>query len=238
MASKPLFFLDNDGTLTTDDLRRTTSRLFLQLKGSLPTNTVDVQINLNGTGFVSDPDLVAFSGTTFQIPNATVYPEGLPVSFGEVTVQVRAVDVLGNVTQASRAVVEVLRPADLLNTINAPTGLSVRRRLDSVEIVWTRNPEDSVIGYNVYCSTEPAGGLSGYTRVNVSLISTPSFQREEIFPLASTSLVYTQNRGQLRQVLVEEDFDQTILQTVGDQVYETDLGGPLIKVSTNVECGP
>ena len=234
MATQPLFYLNVDGSLTTKDLRRTTSRLFLSLKGSVPPNSVDVQINLNNTGYVSDPDLLDFNATEFQIPNPLVYPEGLPVNFGTVTAQVRAVDVLGNVTIASMATIDIIRPSQLLNTISGPTGLSVRRRLDSVEVVWVKNPETSVIGYNLYASSVPAGGLVGYTRINADLIATPSFQREEVFPLGSSTVLYTQNRGTLHQVLVEEDFDQTVLQVVADQTFDTEVSGPLIKVSTTV----
>ncbi|MDD5649574.1 MAG: baseplate J/gp47 family protein [Candidatus Nanoarchaeia archaeon] len=61
-----------------------------------------------------------------------------------------------------------------------PTGLSVVAFSNKVEISWVKNSEPDVKGYNVYNSTTSGGGLSGYVKLNNSLIETYSEVRQEV----------------------------------------------------------
>jgi hypothetical protein len=55
-----------------------------------------------------------------------------------------------------------------------PTGITVVAYSNKVEISWAKNTESDVKGYNVYNSTTSGGGLSGYVKLNNSLIETYS----------------------------------------------------------------
>lgn len=61
-----------------------------------------------------------------------------------------------------------------------PTGISVVAYSNKVEISWVKNPETDIQGYNVYNSTTSGGGLSGYTKLNNSLIETYSEVRQDV----------------------------------------------------------
>lgn len=58
-------------------------------------------------------------------------------------------------------------------TVASPTALTTDVSFESVFIGWDANSEADLVGYNVYASTSPAGGLDGYIRVNSSLITDP-----------------------------------------------------------------
>ena len=51
-----------------------------------------------------------------------------------------------------------------------PTGISVVAYNNRVQIKWVKNPESDIKGYNVYNSTTSGGGISGYAKLNNTLI--------------------------------------------------------------------
>jgi uncharacterized phage protein gp47/JayE len=229
----PLFILTQGNPSPTIDYVSTLRNQVL--RGTLDPATVDVQVNLNGTGFTSDPNLVEFDQNTFVIPNRNVYPEGLRLPFGVNSISVRTIGPTGAASPVSTATLRILRPSEVNLTAPAPTGIRVRRKRNSVELLWSDTDVPNVRGYNVYASSEPSGGLSGYVKINRDLISVPAFQEEELIPVAADVTSYTSNFGQLRVLLIEEDFNQDPIQTVKDGVLDTALAGPDVRVTTSVE---
>jgi len=205
------------------------------LTGILSGNVVDVQVNVNGQGFVSDPSLVEFDQNEFSVPNQNVYPEGLTLDFGVNTIEIRSIGVTGAVSTAARATIRILRPGELDLISSAPSGLRVRRRRDSVELVWVDTDIPNVRGYHIYASSEPGGGQEGYVRINRDLITEASFEEENLTEITEDSTFYNNNFGQLRLFLTEEDFNGGTIQTVQDSFIDTSLSGPEIKVTTKVE---
>lgn len=207
------------------------------LKGNLVGNIVDVQVNINGAGFVSDPSLIEFdtNSNTFTIPNRNVFPEGLTLDFGNNTIEVRSIDTTGAFSSSAIANITVLRPGQIDLISEAPSGLRVRRKRDSVELIWAETDIPNVKGYHIYASSEEAGGSEGYVRVNKDLITTPSFQEERLVDVTEDSTFFNNNFGQLRIRLTEEDFTGQEIQTVQDSQVDTSLSGPEIKVTTSVE---
>lgn len=61
-----------------------------------------------------------------------------------------------------------------------PTGITTIAYNNKVEISWIKNPETDIKGYNVYNSTTSGGGLSGYAKLNNSLIETYSEVQEKV----------------------------------------------------------
>lgn len=233
MANTPKFDRPQ-GTSSTTSLNLTSTIRNQVLTGTLDSNTVDVQVNVNGAGFVSDPALVEFDQETFTVPNRNVYPEGLQLSYGKNTIKVRVVDVTGATSTPAEATLNILRPDDVSLISEAPSGLRVRRQRGGVELVWSELDVPNVRGYNVYASAEPSGGTSGYVRINKDLITDASFEEEELEEVTTDSTFYDNNFGQLRVFLSEEDFNEEPIQTVQDSTIDTSLAGTKLKVDTTV----
>jgi hypothetical protein len=169
MATAPAInFPDNSGTTT--NLVVTTNLFALFFTGSVDSSTIDVQINVNGSGFVSDPTLVGLILPNFTIPNPLSYPGGLQLNLGVNTIQLRAIDINGGVSAVSTITVTVVTTTNLQQVLAPPTGVSLYRRADSVDINWSNESPYTPIGYNVYCSTGSQGTGSGYLRLNQDVI--------------------------------------------------------------------
>lgn len=76
----------------------------------------------------------------------------------------------------------------------APTGLTVQTFRNKLEIRWIANPDsDKVQGYNIYNSTTSGGGISGYVKLNTTLIEVPSEVDKE--QMSSTEVVNEASTG-------------------------------------------
>lgn len=176
-----------DGSGTTTNLVITTNLFSLFLTGTVDANTVDVQVDINGSGFVSDPTLVGLTAPNFKIPNPSSFPDGLTLEKGVNVIRLRAIDLSGSVSPASTATITVVSDVDLQQVLAPPTGVQLRRRATSVDITWTDNMTTPPTGFNVYASTGPGGTGTGYLRVNADMIpaGSPSEITIEEFPLDS-----------------------------------------------------
>jgi uncharacterized phage protein gp47/JayE len=173
MAIAPrLNYFDNSGT--TVNLVVSTNTPAIYLTGVLDVNTVDVQININGSGFVSDPTLVGVNLPDFTVPNLNSYPAGLTLENGVNTIELRAIDISGSVSPTTTATITVTTDVELGFVYGPPTGVAIQRYADSVEITWSDINLPGVTGYNVYASTQPGGLGSGYLRLNAQLIPSTS----------------------------------------------------------------
>jgi len=169
MATAPAInFPDNSGTTT--NLVVTTNLFALTFTGSVDSSTIDVQINVNGAGFVSDPTLVQIILPNFTIPNPASYPAGLQLNLGTNVIQLRAIDLNGGVSAIATITVTVVTTTNLLQVLSPPTGVSLYRHANSVDINWSNESPFTPVGYNVYCSTGSGGTGSGYLKVNQDLI--------------------------------------------------------------------
>jgi len=169
MATAPAInYPDNSGTTT--NLVVTTNLFALTFTGSVDSSTIDVQINVNGAGFVSDPTLVQIILPDFSIPNPASYPAGLQLNLGTNVIQLRAIDLNGSVSAISTITITVVTSTNLLQVLSPPTGVSLYRHADSVDINWSNISPITPVGYNVYCSTGSQGTGSGYLKVNQDLI--------------------------------------------------------------------
>lgn len=171
-----------DGSGDTDSLAVTTNISEIVLTGTVDENVVDIQINLNGAGFVSDPSLVDLSLPAFTVPNLSSFPAGLQLERGRNTIQLRAVDISGAVSPPSSAVITVVSQSDLQTVLSPPTGVVIQRSAKDVQVQWSDFSPDTPSGYNVYASTGAGGTGSGYLRVNAQTIpyNSPTKVVEEV----------------------------------------------------------
>lgn len=177
-----------DGSGVTTNLVVTTNLLGLMFTGTVDSNVIDVQVNINGNGFISDPTLVGLTLPNFRIPNPSSYPSGLFLEKGQNTILVRAIDLFGSVSPTSSINVTVVADVDMQSFLTPPTGVRIQRNATSVSIEWSdpsfilptaTSPQlpYPVSGYNVYSSVGSGGTISGYLRLNKDLIPANSYSK-------------------------------------------------------------
>lgn len=88
-----------------------------------------------------------------------------------------------------------------------PTGITVNVFNNKVEISWVKNPETDIKGYNVYNSTTSGGGLSGYAKLNNSLIEDYSEIKTEV----ENSQETVQISGNTRTTTLVEQIEQVYI---------------------------
>lgn len=197
MATAPLINYP-DGSGTTASLVLTTNLSNLSFTGTVDSNVVDVQVDVNGAGFVSDPSLVSLSLPAFSIPNPSSFPDGIELERGQNVIRIRSVDISGSVSPASTITVTVISDLDFGEVMEPPTGVKLQRMASRVEVSWAQEvPVDipnsistadlrTPTSFNLYASTGPGGSGSGYLRVNKDPIPSTSVTSTvvEEFPIA------------------------------------------------------
>ncbi len=177
MATAPRINLF-DGSGTTTSLTITTNATRLVFTGEVDNNTVDIQIDVNGAGFTSNPALVDLSLPDFTVPNLTSFPDGIELELGQNTIRLRAQDIAGQFSPVSTITVMVMSVLEFADPSPPPTGIKIQRNSISVQIEWSDfGLTDSalpVTGFNMYASTGPGGTESGYLRINKDMISVTS----------------------------------------------------------------
>ena len=175
-----------DGSGTTVDLVVTTNMVGLTFTGEVDPNVIDVQIDLNGAGFTSNPSLVDLALPGFTVPNLSAFPNGLELEQGRNVIRIRAIDISGAFSPVSTVTVTVIPTSEFELVRLPPTGIRIQRNASSVQVQWSSFLPTDVSGFNVYASTGSGGTGSGYLRLNKDLISSdsPTELVEEALPLS------------------------------------------------------
>jgi Baseplate J-like protein len=200
-----------DGTGTTSDLVFTTNLAFITLTGTVDTNTVSVQVSINGGAFSSDSSLVELDGFDFTVPNPTSYPDGLTLDIGVNTIRIRSIDIVGSVSPIATATISRVE-SFLEEGFGIPSGIKVRRERDQVVLMVTKPvaaPTEltSTVefrGFNFYASTSP-GGTSGYFKINASPVTEDATEFEEDLFEYATGQVDFEMVGDQRVRLTQEN---------------------------------
>jgi hypothetical protein len=191
------------GVGSATELTLSTNQQTITFSGFVDENTIDIQINVNGSGFVSDPTLVGFKNPTFTVPNLSSYPNGLSIGRGLNTIQLRAVDLSGAVSPVSTVRVNQIPSTSFQEIKIPPSGVKLNRKSTSVELLWTTT-DTSVSGFNIYASTGPGGANSGYLKVNAELIpaSSPTNVTTNEYPLNGWSYDYSSDTNSDLEITV------------------------------------
>lgn len=155
----------------TELLYLTTNRSSQFLIGKIDLSTIDLQISVRNGPFSSDNDLIYFEGETFYIPNPAVYPDGLDLTLGVNYVRVRAIDTSGSISAPAVATLKYLQLSEVPTYASPPTRIVLEKLDGSVKISVRGEESSNVLGYNFYCSTTPGGGPQGYSRLNLSTVT-------------------------------------------------------------------
>ena len=202
-----------DGTFT-QNLVLTTNQRFISLTGTTGQSTIDIQVSVNGAPFVSDPALVRLDGTEFAIPNPSAYPEGLTLLLGVNTIRIRAIDLIGGVSPVSVAEVTRVSTADGSADVLIPTGIRLKRRRGSVDILAAKTTLFDNLpvvldnldfrGFNFYASDSP-GGTTGRFKINAALVTDVSVEEEDTSVVSSNQTDFAPIGAQLRVLVTQED---------------------------------
>jgi len=213
-----------DGSGTTSALTITTNLSGLVFTGTIDPNTIDVQININGAGFVSDPALVLVSPPNFTIPNPSSYPNGLELEKGQNTILLRAVDISGSYSAISTINANVISSVETQTYISPPTGINLQRNASSIELSWSDYSQTTVTGYNIYASTGQGGSESGYLRVNRDTVpfASPTKTVVEEFPIGDAVSYNLQNP--VPGTPGNPNNQQTNLLVISSRLQPTDTG--------------
>ncbi len=210
MATAPQI-LAKDGTYTQSLVLSTNQRAIF-ISGLVETNTIDIQVSVNGGPFVSDPTLVRLDGTSFEVPNFSSYPDGLELQYGQNSIALRAIDVVGGVSTVSTAQVTRIVDTDQSDSL-IPTGIRLRRRRNVVTILVssgtpTEGPQFAspleFRGFNFYASTDP-GGASGRFKINARPMTEVTEQEEDVVALDTNQVVSSPQGVIARTVITYED---------------------------------
>lgn len=177
MAITPKFL--NLAGSYSETIYTTTNQSAIFLTGIIDESTIDLQISVRNGPFSSDSDLVYFEGTTFYIPNPSVYPDGLDLTLGNNLIKLRAVDTFGSISANATASVRYIQASDVNEFYGPPTRI-ILERLDGYVKISVRGTDDpNILGYNFYCSINPGGGPQGYSRINLTPVNTYVTSTEE-----------------------------------------------------------
>jgi hypothetical protein len=238
MATTPKIF-GPDGVLRETVVFSTTAQTrFFQ--GVIPEDSADVQVSVNGAGFSSDGNLVQWGDGVWTVPNPNSEPDGLFLQTGENTVEVRAVLPSGSVTPVARGVARLVAPSDVRLVALSPTNISVEQRNSSVLVFAESSSKTLFRGMNFWASVLPGGGSTGYTKINVNLVSEGELQEEEssFADVFVDSLVPVDGNGnpvadplfvRIRQD--QEDSSGVVLQSDLNEVWEVPETARKIRLS-------
>jgi hypothetical protein len=238
MTAAPQFNLP-DGSGTTTDLIITTNSLGLVFTGQVDLNVIDIQIDINGSGFTSDPTLVGLILPAFTVPNLVSFPNGLLLDKGQNVISLRAIDLSGGVSQVSTITVTVMADTEMLTVMAPPTGVFIQRRANSIELSWSDVSPTIVTGYNVYASTGPGGSESGYLRVNKEMIpaSSPTSIVVDEFPTQSVDYDLVDPNGDGNNIFIasqiQDPATNAVIQTTTNNIYSL-LPSPKFRLSIGI----
>lgn len=222
MATAPQIKLrDNSGV--SQNVVFTTNLENITIEGTTDSNTVAIQVSVNGGPFSSDATLIEIDGTDFTFPSTVSYPDGYALDLGDNTFVFRTVDILGAASATST--VTVTRVAVISAGENLiPSGIKLRRARNRVDLLVAK-PLVNILsnvefrGYNFYASKSSGGVETGYFRINKSLVTTASTEfDEELTALDSSSVVFVPEAARLRVKVTQEDVFENEVSLVLDRV--------------------
>lgn len=203
-----------DGSGYAQEIAFSTNQATAVLTGKIDVRSVDVQVSINGSAFVSDPTLVSLNEQAFTVPNLASYPDGLTLDLGLNTIQIRAIDMVGGVSAPATAyITRVQTTFDAFNLI--PSGIRVRRSRDTVTILAT-TPQTVLTskgvptttlafkGFNFYASTA-AAGTTGYFRINAAPVTSKISYGEDVLSIGTNTVQWVGAQKIVRVRITEED---------------------------------
>ena len=156
----------------------TTTREHRFFLGVMSSDTVDMEVSINGGGFTTDPNFISFEDTSWVVPNPSAYPDGLDLLSGRNTIEVRAISATGATSAPASVIVTLTQESDLGVLASPPTNFSLTQEDNAVLLKVEGLTTSGFQGVNFYASNSEGGGATGYSQLNVNLISTGTVEQE------------------------------------------------------------
>lgn len=199
------------------------------ITGTLPTDAVDAQVSINGSGFSSDLSLIQWGDGVWTVPSPAAEPNGLLLLPGANIVRVRAILPSGSSTGEAVATMQLVSDADIGVVAAVPTNIGVDQADSTVAVRAETSSTTGFRGMNFYASVSEGGGATGYIKINVNVVTTGTETQEtdQFATLDVDSQVLVDAEGvpvadplYFRMIGRQEDEDEVILQTDFDSVFE------------------
>ena len=228
MADTDPQVLGPDGVLRSSVIFSTTVE-YRFLSGTIPTTAVDVQVSINGSSFSSDTSLIDWGDGKWVVPNPVSEPNGLFLLPGGNLLRVRAILPTGSITPEATATVQLFSGSDLGVVASVPVNIEVLRGNNYVTVRGESSSDTGFRGMNYYASLYSGGGVSGYIRVNVDLVTggtntqeTTSFAELDVTPdiLVDSEGNPVADPMYFRVTGQQEDENNTVLQEDFNEVFE------------------
>jgi hypothetical protein len=211
MIAAPIILLPSGGQDYITDTPTQT------LSGTTSSATDKVRINgsVSGVSYTSGDLAWAWTGT---------------VNIGTNILEVTAVEkITGDISPATTIIITLTESSDFI-TVSAPTGVSLKRYQDKIQVITSKSTEENVTGYNFYVSYQSGGVNNNYVKINSKLVEEISFYQDAITPISET----VETTGQIRITTTTEeivrnyyysvDFTQDIYNTMVQQGLLPDVG--------------
>ena len=183
--SAPVILLPSGGVDFTTDTRLQT------LSGTTSSNTGQIRVNgsQSGVSYTSGDTDWAWTGALANGLNA---------------MQVVAVEKVSGVNSFPATINITYAPESVTVTVSSPTGVSLRRYQDKIEVITSKSAEEYVRGYNFYVSYQSGGVNNEYVKINPSLVpndlADTAFYEDAVTLIGTT----TETVGQLRTTTTTE----------------------------------
>jgi uncharacterized phage protein gp47/JayE len=187
----PVILLPSGGVDYTTDTRTQT------LSGTTSANTK--QIKVNGSQF----------GISYT-PGETVWSWTGILDYGVTTIQVTAVEKVTNDVSPPATIHITVIQGNLVVSVSAPTGISLKRYQDKIQVITQQNPEPNVIGYNFYVSYQSGGVNNNYVKINSQLVTDTSFYEDTTKLISQT----VNSVGNIRVTTTTEEIDRVYFYSV------------------------
>ena len=226
-----------------EDLAYSTTIQTAFFSGSIPEDATDVQVSFNGSGFSSYQGIAVWGDGAWTFPDPAYNPDGLFLSSGTNTIQIRAVLPDGRVSNTAVATVRLLSQQV---EFSPPTALTVERKNQSVVLSAEppTDPDGYFRGVNFYASVFSGGGSTGYTRINVNLV-TDSVVTQKVSDFAESQIDINVkldlNGNQVSDPMffrvsgLQEDENQSVLQDDFSESYEIPESASKIRYSSQLQ---
>lgn len=146
------------------------------------------------------------------------------------TIGVTATETGTGMVSAPTTINITLSQSSTFVTVSAPTGVSLKRYQDKIQVITSKNTESNVIGYNFYVSYQSGGINNQYVKINDKLVTTESFYQDAATQISQT----VETAGQLRITTTTEqvirnfyysvDFTKDIYDAMVQQGLLPDVG--------------
>lgn len=165
--SAPVILLPSGGIDYTTDTRIQT------LSGTTAANTEYIKVNgsLVGVSYTAGDTEWAWTGT---------------LSDGVNTYEVTATEEITGVISTPATINITFTQSSTFITVAAPTGVSLKRYQDKIQVITSENSDINVQGYNFYVSYQSGGVNNNYVKINSQLINTVSFYEDAVTQIGQT----------------------------------------------------